>query len=108
MALADGIQGSVRPSQTITWMRDEYEAENLTGATITGKIIGDGVGATSRDIAGTLTVIDGANGEFRWDYDEDDVATAGNFLVQFTATFASGLTPAKTKTVKWKVHKSIS
>ena len=50
MALAHAVAGATRPSQVITWTRDDGTAEDLTGATITGKIrsLADG---TTRDIA---------------------------------------------------------
>ena len=77
MALASAIEGATRPAQSITWYRgDGVTPEDLAGATITGRLR-YAVDGTSRDIAGTLTVTDGAAGEFTWAYDADDVAQPG-------------------------------
>lgn len=101
MALANAVTGGLRPSQTITWTRDDGTAENLTGATITGVIIDDA--GDSRAIAGDLTISDAESGIFVWAYDADDVETAGRYLVQFTATFGSQPSPAKTRREPWLV-----
>ena len=108
MALARAIQGAKRPSQSITWTRedDSNTPEDLTGATITARIRRQGQG-TSEDVTGAFTVIDGDGGEFRWDYSDDDVDIAGEHRVQFTATFESGPTPAKTFVADWIVEESL-
>ena len=106
MALARAIQGAKRPSQTITWTREDDTPEDLTGATITARIRRQGQG-TSEDVTGTFTVTDGDGGEFRWDYSDDDVEIAGEHRVQFTATFESGPTPAKTFVADWIVEESL-
>lgn len=104
--LGNAIQGSVRPSQEITWLREDGIAEDLSGATLTGKIHSRKTNET-RDIAGNLLVTDGTNGVFRWDYAQDDVEQAGQFQVQFTAVFADNPTPAKTKISQWIVGESL-
>lgn len=106
MGLASAVSGSRRPSQLITWQREDGNAETLTGATITAKIRRQGQG-TSSDLTGTFTVTDGANGIFRWDYSSDDVATAGTHKVQFNAAFGSSPTPAKTFVADWVVKESL-
>ena len=105
MALAQAIQDSLRPSQIITWTRGDNTPENLTGATLTGKIR-DNVTGTVRDIAGTLTVTDGANGVFTWAYHADDVADAGRFMVQFKATFGDNPSPVRTTASEWFVYEA--
>lgn len=105
MALANAVKESLRPSQIITWTESDGTAVDLTGATITGKIR-DAAG-TVRDIEGTLTLTDPENGVFTWAYHADDVETAGNFDVQFTATYVSGITPGKTIVEPWMVHSSL-
>ena len=107
MALAHAVAGATRPSQVITWTRDDGTAEDLTGATITGKIrsLADG---TTRDIAGTLSVTDAAAGEFTWAYAAADVATPGRFQVQFTAAFGTGATPARTDATNWEVKRALA
>jgi hypothetical protein len=107
MALATAVAGATRPSQIITWTRTDGNAETLTAATLTGKIRDHATG-TTRAIAGTLTVTDGATGQFRWDYAAGDVLTAGTFDVQFTAAFASGQTPAKTFVGRWIVTEALA
>ena len=102
MALATAVKGGLRPSQLVTWTREDGDAEPLTGATITGTITDRATG-TTRAIAGTLTVTDGAAGVFRWDYAAGDVATAGHYDVQFSAAFATGQTPARTFVTRWQV-----
>lgn len=106
MALASAVAGARRPSQLITWMREDGNAETLTGATITAKIRRQNQG-TSSDSTGTFTVTDGANGIFRWDYSADDVATVGTHKVQFNAAFGGDPTPAKTFVADWVVKESL-
>ena len=106
MALAAAVQNALRPSQIITWMRADGNAETLTSATLTGRIRDRATG-TTRAIAGSLTVVDGAAGQFRWDYAAGDVVAAGTFDVQFVAAFASGQTPAKTFVAQWTVGEAI-
>ena len=105
MALAQAIQDSLRPSQIITWTRGDNTPENLTGATLTGKIRDNATG-TVRDIAGTLTVTAGANGVFTWAYHADDVADAGRFMVQFKATFGDNPSPVRTIASEWFVYEA--
>jgi hypothetical protein len=103
MALASAVRGGLRPSQIIVWQREDGNAETLTGATLTGTITNRNTG-TTRAIVGTLTVTDGAAGQFRWDYVAGDVADAGEFDVQFDAAFGSGQTPARTFIARWTVR----
>lgn len=106
MALAQAIQDSLRPSQIITWTRGDGTPENLTGATLTGKIR-DNVSGTVRAIAGTLTVTDATAGVFTWAYHADDVADAGKFMVQFMAAFGDNPTPARTIASEWFVYEAL-
>lgn len=103
--LADAVQGALRPAQTITWVREDGEAENLTGATITGRIV-DAAGV-GRAIAGTLAVVNGAEGIFTWAYAAGDVANAGAQQVQFNAAFGAPPTPARTFVAAWYVREAI-
>lgn len=110
MALAAAVAGATRPSQIVTWLRADGNAETLTDATVTGKIRDRATG-TTRAIAGTLTVTDGAAGAFRWDYAAGDVATAGTFDVQFVAAWTAGpgvQTPAKTFVAQWTVGEALT
>lgn len=104
MALATAVAGGLRPSQIVTWERSDGAPEPLTGATLTGTITNRATD-TTRAIAGTLTVTDGAAGEFRWDYAAGDVDTAGEYDVQFNAAFSPGPSPARTFVARWKVER---
>jgi hypothetical protein len=101
MALAQAVAGGLRPSQTITWTREDGTPEDLTGATITGKLLNLASGET-RAIAGALTVTDADAGQFRWDYAAGDVV-AGAYNVQFTADFGAAPSPARTFSASWDV-----
>lgn len=106
MALAHAIMGALRPSQIVSWVRGDDNPENLTGATMTGKILDVRTG-TVRAIAGSLTVLDGEEGSFVWAYDAADVVATGKYMVQFTATFGSSPSPARTILSDWFVHKAL-
>lgn len=105
MALANAVQGALRPSPLITWLDDTGAPVNLTGATITARIR-NGRGE-SRAATGLFTVTDAAAGVFRWDLSAEDVEEAGVFHVQFTASYGSAPTPARTVVERWKVYDSI-
>ncbi len=100
------VQGATRPPPVIQWTREGAGAEDLSGATLAGKIRSRATNET-RPIAGALTVVDGAAGMLRWDYDAADVAQAGNFDVQFTASFAAGASPARTFVARWVVAEAL-
>ncbi len=106
MALATAVKGGLRPSQVITWTREDGTAEPLTDATLSGWIRSRTTGET-RAIAGTLTVTDGAAGQFRWDYVAADVQSAGAYDVQFNAAFPTGQTPARTFVQQWTVKEAL-
>ena len=106
MALAAAIVGAKRPSQTITWPDDEGNVFDLTGATIPARIRNRSSYVTVAS-DGTFTITNAAAGVFRWDYGAVDVTTAGLYEVQFTATFGSNPTPAKSVTELWEVKESI-
>ena len=106
MSLADAVAGALRPAQQITWTRSDGNPENLTGATLSGVIRSNSTGVV-RAIAGSLTLTDAANGVFTWTYNSADLV-AGSYLVQFTATFGAGLTPARTFEMAWTVHPAYS
>lgn len=104
-ALPNWVQFARRPSMLITWYREGTTVvEDLTGATLAGVISADG---TVTAITGTLTITSAVAGIFRWDFSAADVATAGRLEVQFTATYASGQTPAKTFRATWFVEKAL-
>lgn len=104
--LAEAIAGATRPGQTVVWKRGDNTAEDLTGATLTGKIQNNA--GTTRSITGTLTPADGSDGVFEWEYSALDVGTAGTFSVQFTATFAEAPTVARTIISQWVVSDALA
>jgi hypothetical protein len=107
MALSDGIVGARHTAQQITWKDETGTAVDLTGATITGfKRVNED--RTTVAIDGSLDLVDlGANGVFTWAYGAVDVGTAGNFEVQFVATYGDS-TKDKTFVTDWKVHEALS
>jgi predicted MFS family arabinose efflux permease len=105
MALADAVQGSRWPAQQVTWTLKGGGVANLSGAVLTGKI--RNASGVTRAVAGAFTVTDGPAGVFVWQYAAEDVADAGIFKVQFTATWADGLTPGKTFIAPWIVAESL-
>ena len=52
-------------------------------------------------------ITDGAAGLFTWQYDAADVATAGSYEAQFTATYDTGPTPARTRRERFDILPSI-
>jgi hypothetical protein len=106
MALPDAVAGAKRPSVQITWTDENGVALDLSGATLTARIQDVNTG-TIRTADGVFTLVDASNGVFRWDYGTTDVATAGNYRVQFNAAFGSDPTPAKTFLARWRVLAAI-
>lgn len=104
MALQDAVVGATRRGQQITWTDADGNAENLTGATMTGRILDLSTGQ-GRAIAGTLALVTAASGVFSWAYDANDVNQAGEFEVQFIATI--GGAAHKSFAYAWTVHKAL-
>lgn len=84
-------QGSRYRGFTLT-CRDRVSgaAVNLTGATLTGRLLDVSTGQ-ARNIDGTLTGTDLANGVIKWAPGANDVGTVGPHFLQITATIG-GLT----------------
>jgi hypothetical protein len=101
MPLATAIQNARHTPQQITWRRGDGSAQDLTGATLSGRIKSLATGI-ARAIDGTLSIVTAASGIFSWTYGTLDVGTAGVFLVQFTATYA-GPTTDGTLSDEWTV-----
>ena len=100
-------QGSLRPSIFAVYTHaDNSTPENLTDAALSGWIKDLATGEL-RAIAGELTVTDGANGVFRWDFAPADVVDEGAFEVQFSATWNTDPTPGRTLIFDWEVANSI-
>jgi hypothetical protein len=86
MALANVVQGATHTPQRITWSDSDGTAVNLTGATITASRRNIATGTTTA-VTGTLALVTAESGIFDWTYSAADVATAGEYYVQFTATY---------------------
>lgn len=106
MALADAVQGARKIAQQITWTDEDGTAVDLTNTTLTGFIRPFG-GGTTRAIDGTLSLVTAASGIFSWAYGETDVGTAGQFEVQFVATYSDTLTERTLKHA-WQVIEALS
>jgi hypothetical protein len=107
MALPPRPQGALRPSPLITWADEDDNPLDLTGATITARIRPMAAGSVAVASSGSFTVTDAAAGVFRWDLDADDVATVGKYRVQFTATYGSAPSPARTFITDWQVTEAL-
>lgn len=104
MALADAIQNARYAAQQITWTDADGNGVDLTGATVTG-FIQDANGRIQA-IDGTLALVTAASGIFSWTYGSNDVATPGDYLVQFVATYGGGQTD-KTLLYEWQVYEAL-
>ena len=104
-AIDSAVQGSLRPSLEVVWEDGDGVAMNLTNSSLAGTIRSNSTGVV-RAIAGVLEIVDAEAGVFRWDLDAADVATAGQFRVQFEATYSIGQTPARSVPTAWRVVSS--
>ena len=104
MALSNAIQGATHTPQRITWADGDGDPLNLTGATITARLLDLATGQ-ARAVTGALEVLDAEAGLFSWVYGAEDVATAGAFNVQFVATF--GALNDKTLAELWEVEPAL-
>lgn len=105
MALANAVKDARHTAQIITWTDGDGDAQNLTGATLTGRIMSGQTGE-ARAIDGTLAIVTAASGIFSWTYGAVDVGTAGQFYVQFIATY-SGPSNDKTLAATWTVEPAL-
>mgnify|MGYP000878625180 CR=1 FL=1 len=105
MPLARAVQGARHTAQRISWRDKDGDPQDLTGATITGRIENRKTN-TAVAIDGTLLADgDPEDGVFVWSYGANDVATAGVFDVQFIATY--GPLNDKTLVETWTVERAI-
>ncbi|RLC98175.1 MAG: hypothetical protein DRI46_11820 [Chloroflexi bacterium] len=103
--LPDAVQSS-QNTILITWYNVVGEFQDLTAATITGLIRPAGSGSVF-PVDGTITVTDGENGKFSWEYGSGDVGTPGNFEVQFKAVIAGSPILYSSK-IPWKIEDTLS
>jgi hypothetical protein len=101
MALANAVQGATHTPQRITWSDTDGDPVNLTGAVLSGRIRAINGGGVV-DIAGELDIVSALDGVFDWTYGAADVAEAGEYIVQFTATFGD-MTKDRTLKEAWTV-----
>lgn len=105
-AISDALQGARHTAQTITWLDDQGNVKDLTGATVTARIEPQAGGAAQAATGAFTLVGDGSTGQFTWTYGQADVATAGGFNVQFKATFAGDSFDLSRK-VEWRVLEAV-
>lgn len=107
MALSSAVQGATHTAQRITWKDGEGDLQDLTGATITA-VKRDRRTYTVSAVTGTMTVVAPATGGvFTWTYSEADVLTAGEYYVQFIATYGD-TTKDKTIIEPWTVMEAFT
>jgi len=105
MALANAVQGARHTAQQVTWTDGDGDPLDLTGATVTGRILDEATGV-ARNIDGVLAVANALAGEFNWTYGALDVGAAGAFRVQFTASFGAAGSD-RTLQEEWRVEAAI-
>ena len=89
MNIPNAYKDAILPALDLTWRREDGEYVDLTGATLTGRLYNKGT-ASAKDITGTLSITKPVQGRFNWNKSAGDVDTAGQYLVQFKATYSSG------------------
>lgn len=101
--LPDWTEGTTHLQMRVPWADQDGDAVDLTGATLTGLLLDLGT-KVSRTIVGTLAKDASVDSDMLWTLDAADVA-AGNYEVQFTATFTSK--PLVTFRATWNVEAAI-
>lgn len=82
------VQGATHPTYTITFLDANRSAYDLTGATMTGKVISSST-STTTSLTGTFALVTAASGIFSYIPSTADAAlSAGNYRIQFTATYS--------------------
>ena len=104
MHLPNAVQGATHSGMQLTWQDKLKLPHDLTGATLTGRISSDS--GTGRGIMGVLNVTDALSGVFQWTFGTGDVDTAGQFEVQFIATYVDAKND-KTFPTRWEVVKAL-
>jgi hypothetical protein len=105
MSRLSAVRGARAIVRDLPWQDSEGDPLDLTGATLSGKLYHID-SDLAQPIDGVLTIVDPANGRFTWELGEDDVAIAGDFLVEFDALFPGGLVE-KSMTLAFRVHPDI-
>jgi hypothetical protein len=105
MALSKAVKGARHSPQQITWKKSDGTAYDLTGATITARLINKKT-RQARAADGTLTIVTAASGIFNWAYGANDVSEAGKFDVQFIASYSDSKND-KTFVEPWEVEDAI-
>jgi hypothetical protein len=106
MALSNGVQGSRYDAPTITWLVDGV-AKVLTDSVITA-VIEPCNGDDARNSDGAFTLVDGGDdGQFTWQFGDNDIADAGDFYIQFIATYDGITEVSRSSKMLWTVEASI-
>jgi hypothetical protein len=105
MALSNAVKGARHSPQRITWKKSDGTAYDLTGATITARVLNKKT-RQARAADGTFTIITATSGIFDWAYGATDVSEAGKFDVQFIASYSDNKDD-KTFIEPWEVEDAI-
>jgi hypothetical protein len=105
MALPDAVVGAVYRERALAWEDTEGNAISLVGATLSARIR-DIDAETERLSDGVFTLTNPSAGAFTWKYGEDDLAVAGDFVVELIATYAGGETDISLP-IQWRIHPAI-
>src|SRR3989304_2523009 len=87
MSLSKAVKGARHSPQRITWKKSDGMAYDLTGATITARIKNKVTGQI-RAADGGFAIVKATSGIFDWTYGSNDVKEAGEFEVQFIASYS--------------------
>ena len=87
MSLPKAVVGSNHTAILVTCRREDDSIVDITNSTITGTRKNKRTNTTTT-LTGTMAIVSGTGGQFRWTYSTADVAIAGSYTVQFSATFA--------------------
>lgn len=87
MPLRKAVQSASHTGQRITFDREDGNPVDLTGATVTARIKNVETGAVVDSDGAFAVPVTAKMNQFLWAYGTTDVATAGRYTVQFTATY---------------------
>ena len=100
LKLGSGVVGATGYTITVQWPTAGIALSGTTGLTGTKRSLTTG---TTTVLNGTLLAT--GTSEFTWKFGSNDVLTADNYVVQFTAAFVLGNIVSAPS--KWLVHASL-
>ena len=103
MSLGNAIKGARHTPIQITWKDSNGNPFDLSGGTLSGKVINADDGSTVRNIDGVFALVtDGTDGKFTWTYGANDISEESKLYVQFKNLHAD-TTYDLTKITEWDV-----